>query len=128
MTEYNIPATLAACADRLQDLKKQRLAQQKIVDELVREEGVIAQHLKDSLPLEGSTGVSGMFARVSLVEKIVPTVTDWASLHAHIQRTGDFDLLQRRVSDTAVKERWAAGDKVDGVGEFTAVTLSINKV
>jgi len=128
MDEYNIPETLAACVDKLQDLKKQRLAQQKIIDAMVREESYLAQHIKDALVAQGATGISGLYAKVAMVEKVVPSVQDWDKVYSHILSTGQFDLLQRRVSDAAVKERWQAGEKIDGIGEFTVVNLSVTKV
>lgn len=127
MDEFNLPDTLAACADKLQDLKKQRYATQKLVDSIAREEAHLTAHIKDELAKQGATGISGFHARVSMNEKVVPTVQDWGALHEYIQKTGQFDLLQRRVSDAAVKERWQAGEKVAGVGEFTITTLSISK-
>lgn len=45
-----------------------------------------------------------------------PAVDDWGDLYAHITATGDFDLLHRRLSATAVAERVLAGAVIPGVG------------
>ena len=45
-----------------------------------------------------------------------------------ILRNDRFDLLQRRLSDAAVKEMWQDGQSVPGVEPFNVITVSINKV
>ena len=54
-------------------------------------------------------------ASVSINQVTVPDVTDWDVLHAHIIKTADFGLLQRRVSSTAYKEVLKLGEQVPGV-------------
>lgn len=126
--QFNIPATLAGCADRLAELKKQRLSYQKLVKNIEREEAFLSSKLKAELKEQGSRGIAGLFSKVAIVDRKIPSVTDWDALHAHIQRTGEFDLMQRRLSDAAVKERWNAGEEVAGIGFFETQTLSITKI
>jgi hypothetical protein len=60
--------------------------------------------------------------------KVVPQVQDWPTLHKYILRTKDFSLLQRRLSESAIKERWDDSKKVPGVEPFNAVKVSVTKV
>lgn len=55
-------------------------------------------------------------------------VTDWNSLWKHIQKTGEFDLLQKRVTVTAVRQRWEVGKEVPGVAQAQEPEVSITKV
>jgi hypothetical protein len=55
-------------------------------------------------------------------------VEDWPKLYAHIKKTGEFELMQRRLGETAVKERWDADKQVPGVGRFTAKKVSCTRV
>lgn len=56
--------------------------------------------------------------------KYAPQVGDWPAFYAHIVATNDFSLLQKRVSDTAVRERWEDEKLVPGVEKFPVYTLS----
>src|SRR5574337_1432668 len=117
MTTYKFPKTLAACADRLYELREKRLAGQKLVDEVEAEEKALKAHLIEQLPKSEASGVAGRLCRVSVVTKQIPQVTDWTALYAHIKKTGSFDLLNRALNKRAVEERYAAGKTVAGRSE-----------
>lgn len=118
---------MGACADLLYTAREERLKAQKVVDELAKREAAIREHIINNLP-KSDTGASGKLARVSVVTKQVPQVKDWDEFYKHVKKTGQFDLMQRRVSDTAVKERWENGKVVPGVEAFGVVSVSINKL
>lgn len=131
MTEpvkYKFPKALGACADKLFQLRELRLAKQKEAELIEAEEKALKEHLINTLPKSEANGVAGKVARVSIVTKPVPQVKDWDKFYAHVKKTGQFELMQRRLSDTAIKERWEAGKAVPGVESFNVVTVSINKV
>ena len=127
-----LPKTLAACADRLYTVKRERLDQQKELElklkNLVREERALTDHLIETLPKGEASGISGSVARATIVTKPVPTVEDRAKLEAYIKKTGEFDLLSMSINASAVKERWEANKKVPGIGVFNAVSVSLNKL
>lgn len=50
--------------------------------------------------------------------------TDWQALDAYILKTGSIDLLNRRLTVKAVRERVEQGEKVPGVVPFTKIELS----
>lgn len=126
--KFKFPPKLGACADLLYKLREKRLEEQKKVDLIEEEEKALKEHLIQTLPKSEANGVAGKVARVSIVGKAVPRVADWDKFYKHIKKTGAFELMQRRVSDTAVQERWDAGKPVPGVESFNVTTVSINKV
>lgn len=126
--KYKFPKAMGACADRLFELREKRLEMQKATDAVEAEEKAIKEYLIQNLPKSEASGVAGKLCRVTVITKQIPQVQDWDKFYAYIKKTGSFDLLQRRLTDTAVKERWEAGKKVPGVESFGAVTLSVNKV
>lgn len=126
--KYKFPKTLAACADRLFELREKRLEEQKKVDAIEAEEKAVKEHLIQNLPKSEASGVAGKLCRVTVITKPVPQVQDWDKFYAYVGKTKSFDLLQRRLTDTAIKERWEAGKKIPGVEPFNVVTLSVNKV
>lgn len=126
--EFKLPKTLAACADMLYETREKRLEIMRKVKELEEAEAKLKQHLINKLPEQDSSGISGKSCRVTLVNKEVPYAKDWKEIYEHIQTTGHFDLLGRRLNNNAVQDRWDNGDKVPGVETYTTTTVSINKV
>ena len=122
------PKTLGACADKLYEIRAKRLEMQKAVDVVAAEESALREHIIATLPKSEASGVAGKLARVTVVTKEVPQVEDWDAFYKHVKKTGQFDLLQRRVGDSAIKERWESGKEVPGVKHFQVVSISLNKV
>lgn len=125
---YKFPKAIGACADRLFALKAERLAQQKLVDAIEAEEKALKAYIIDNLPKSEASGVAGKLARVTAITKEVPQVEDWTIFYKHLKKTGQFELIGKRLSDTAIRERWEAGKEVPGIKHFTVVTLSLNKI
>lgn len=44
-----------------------------------------------------------------------PTIMDWDLFYKHLQETGEFDLLQKRLSVTACRDRWDNQATIPGV-------------
>jgi len=126
--KYKFPKALGACADKLFELRNKRLAEQKKVDEIAAEETALKNHIIENLPKSEASGVAGKLDRVTVVTKQVPQVKDWDAFYKYVKKTGSFDLMQKRLTDAAIKERWEAGKEVPGVEHFNAVSVSINKV
>lgn len=121
------PKSFGACADMLFDLREQRLAAQKIVDEFAENEKALKEHIIQGLP-KGDGGAIGKHHKVTVATKHIPQVRDWDAFYKYVSRTKSFDLLQRRLSEAAVNERLEAGKTVAGVELFQAVTVSLTKV
>lgn len=127
-TTPKLPKTLALCADRLYAIKAIKADAKAVVAGIEAEESALTLHLITSLPKTEATGIQGTLCRVSVVPKSVPQVTDWDEFWAKFRVARDRDLIQKRLSSTAVAARWEAGKNVPGVEEIEILTLSINKV
>jgi len=125
---YQVPKRLGAAVDALYTTRQTRLAIQAQVQKLAEREALLREHLIATLPKSDATGAAGKLARASITSKRVPQVEDWDKLYEHVRKTRDFSLLQRRLADAAVTERWDAGKEVPGVGHFTAIGVSVNKL
>lgn len=126
--KFKFPKQLGACADKLYELRQKRLEMQKEVDKVAAEEAALKEHIINTLPKSEASGVAGKLARVTVVTKQIPQVKDWDAFYKYVKKTGQFDLMQRRITDAAIKERWEAGKEVPGVEHFNAVSVSINKI
>jgi len=125
---FKFPKSIGACADRVYELRESRKAAQKLVDVIEDEEKALKEHIINTLPKSEASGASGKLANVKVVTKEVPQVKDWDAFYKHIKKTGDFDLMGRTISKTAIEMRLEAKKKVPGIEMFNVVSLSITKV
>ena len=126
--KYRFPKAIGACADLLYKLREDRKAAQKKVDEMEAEEKALKEYIINTLPKSEAGGVAGKIARVAIVTKTIPQVSDWDAFWKQFKKGRDEDLLQRRLNNAAVEARWEEGKQVNGVDRFNVVTVSINKV
>jgi hypothetical protein len=68
-------------------------------------------------------GHAGLLAKIKHTTQY--NASDWLQIYDRIQRTGEFDLLHKRLSSTAVRERFKAGDMIAGVGTVEVPALVI---
>lgn len=119
---------LAALVDELYKTRERRYALQHKAEALEEREQEIRKQLVAQLPRFGATGVAGKAARAQLEGKTVKKIEDWAKFCAHVAKAKAWDLLQRRVSDAAVQERWDAKKAVPGVVPLPVTVVSLHKV
>ena len=125
--EYILPADQGALVDLLYRARERRLEMQRETERVEKLENQIKAHFVETLSAN-STGLAGRVARVQVETKLVPTIEDSDKLFAYVKRTGAFELLQRRLNETSVKERWEAGKEVPGVAAFHAKKISCVKL
>ena len=75
----------------------------------------------------GLTSAGGSYAIIKCSPKDKPVAEDWPALYAHIQASGEFELLHKRLTQTAVEERWEDGVQVPGVINLPGHKLTIGK-
>ena len=121
------PKTLGACVDVLYRMREERLAVEKTVDALKNEETAMRDYIINTFSKSDIEGAKGKVASCSVIRKTVAQVEDWDKLYNYIEKNKAWDLLQRRVSDTAFRERLEAEETVPGVNPFVVVSLSLTK-
>ena len=125
------PATLGACIDLLYATQEKRLALERSIEKKVealrKEEQALEKHLLDTFSKDDLDGAKGKRATAGLKRQTVPNVKDWEQLYKFIKKHDAFELLQRRVSGTAYRERLEAKEVIPGVEAFTVVKLSLTK-
>ena len=127
-----LPKKLAQCADLLYLARQERLEVQKRVDAIQELEVRLKDRIIAELPKSEASGISGRVARAQFDRKSVPQVSEeaggWPAFYAFVAREKAFDLLQRRLNEAAVKERWENKKRVPGVTAFHVVTVSCTKL
>lgn len=107
--------------------REQRLLMQKQVDNVQTEESKLKEEIIRELQTAQVTSIGGQIARVTIQEKIKPIAQNWELVYEYIRMNNAFDLMQRRLTEAAVKGRWEDGIKIPGVDSFTVFDLSVAK-
>jgi hypothetical protein len=87
---------------------------------------VAVAELEKLLQANNMMGVSSTLGSADFVIKTVYNATDWNVLQAHIQKTGEFDLLQRRLTQTAMRDRDSNNDLPPGVRRVSLPQLKLS--
>ncbi len=122
--------TTGGLADQYAEVRAARLELQKLSERVKERESELYKMILANLEASPDTGAAGHNYRVQLVSKTRNNVKDWPTLHAHIQKTGDFEMLQKRLADKAVAEyaETNEGRMPPGVEPVEVATLSFSKV
>lgn len=121
------PKSLGACADLLYTLREERLAADRAAAALEEREKALVEHIIDKMPAD-SGGAVGLHHKAIVKRDVKPIVEDWDAFYAFVAKTKAFELLQRRLGEVAIKERWDDGTKVPGVGRMQVKKISLTKV
>jgi len=98
--------------DQYAHMKAERLAMQRVVNKLEKEEEKLKEQL---LALQNPEVVDTPYVVAQFYEEDKPEVFDWDQLYTHIWENKEFDLLEKRVGRAAMKDRWKEGEDVPGV-------------
>jgi hypothetical protein len=129
MSNENTPsaADIGPAIDALYALREMRLGIERKAKELKEEEVIQRNKIFELLANLGLTKASGAVATAGIKVSNVPLVEDWDKLHEYIKTTGEFDLMQKRISVTAWRARYDEGIEVPGVSKVEDVDISLTK-
>lgn len=119
---------LAQAVDQYYNVRLARLEKDKEAAELKKQETELKQFLIDNISKSDATGVCGRMMRATLRVKPEPTAEDWEAIRKYVTRYKAWDILQKRLSTTAIKERWDDGKQIPGVGTIQVVDVSLTSL
>lgn len=132
-----LPSKVAARCDALYEMRELRLEYgsqikeaEKVLSELKRREDEIARQLAADMrkDLGNASKLSGQVATFSTGETPVFSVDDWDAYYKFIEDNQAWELLERRPSRGALKERYEDDGKLpDGVRVDKMFTYSLTK-
>ena len=123
-----LPAGVGQMADEYSEVRAERLRIEKQAASVKSRETEIYNVIMSTLNESVDTGASGQTYRVQRIEKEGLAVEDWPSFWAYIQKTGAFDMLQKRLSDKAVADRVEGEGMLPGIKKSEFSTLSFTKI
>ena len=121
------PKTTGGCIDKLYKDRAKRIAAQRKVDDMKEAEGLLEEHILSSLKGARLEGGKGKLATAALSTRTVAKCKDWPAFFKYVKETDSFDLIQKRINDSAFRERLEAGVSVPAVEPVEVVSLSLTK-
>lgn len=118
---------LASKADQYLATRKRRLALQRETDAIDVEEKKLKQELMLALRRGEAKAIGGQTVTLTLKTKNVATAKDWAKIHKYIVDNDAWDIMQKRLTQTAVDARWDEGIQIPGIEAFPTDELSIHE-
>lgn len=112
---------IAALQKKRDEISAKLAAVEKLISE--KKEKLLARVKKSEL-----NGAKGRLGAAFVQEEDVPTIEEFDKVWAWAKKTNALDIFQKRLSSVAVRERWAAGKKIPGVGTFHRVVLQVRSV
>ena len=120
---------LSALVDELYNMQKDRYDLQNKAKAMKKAEDALEATIISALESsENTTGIAGKFASAQLVTKEKLVAEDWDAVWKYIVKNKAYDLVQRRLSDEAVKARLNEGEVVPGVQKMRITDLSLSKL
>jgi hypothetical protein len=123
-----LTATLGGAIDHAHALREEKRAAEKVVKEI--EERIAAHNeiLFARMDEAATTKGEGQKASASITTATVANVTDWEALWPWIAKTKNFHVVQKRLSDPAVRELWDLKKTLPGVQPFSKRTLNLRSL
>lgn len=103
--------------------RAERLEADKVAEELRKQETAFKQWLIQVFLKQQYEGIVLGGRVTGAAKKIVPTVEDRAQFSQYILDTGALDLLQFRISTSAIAERESEGVAIPGLGHMEVFDL-----
>lgn len=127
------PMTSEQIVARLYEIKDTRAALNKKSEDMAAESDNLKAELIARLKKTGAAAVNttledGRQASATVTMRSTGKLLDWAVLRAHILKTGEIDLLEKRLAVGAARERWQQGLKVPGVERVDEEDISLKAV
>lgn len=120
-------AALKETAVQYDQAKAERLAADRAARVLKTKEDEL-QLLLVAYCREHGAGVDMADVLVEYDTKLAPVANDWVAIHEYIKENDAIDLVQKRLTESAVKLRWDDNIVIPGVGDklVEKVKVTIN--
>lgn len=99
----------------------------KRIREISHDQAELEGAIHKAMAEAGITRAGSTMGMVSVKTTPQPSVVDWAAFQQYIADTGSFDLLQRRLSAPAFRDRWMDGAEVPGTTKVDIAKLHVTK-
>jgi hypothetical protein len=120
-----LKGNVGTAIDDLWKLREEKRKAELLVTEIEAKIEALQEVLMEELGKAGLDKATGKQASVSISSGVVANVEDWTVFWAYVAKTKNFQLIQKRVSDTAYRELLDMGRTIPGVSPFTKRRLNL---
>lgn len=120
--------TLGATIDSMWALREKKRSLDAQVKTIEADIKLLETTMFELLDAQDTRKAEGQKASVSITEVVVGNAEDWEATWAYIAKNKFFHLVQKRLSDPALRELWALGKVVPGVQPFTKRNLNVRSL
>jgi hypothetical protein len=107
-------------------VRKQRLSLQREADLLEQKEKDLTNKLINVMIEADVDTVTDGEDQVTLVTTTEPVAVNWPALLDYIRQNDALDILQKRLTPSAIKARWADNQVVPGIDKLDKHTIKFN--
>jgi hypothetical protein len=107
-------------------VRKQRLSLQREADLLEQKEKALTNELVNYMVSGALDTLVDGEDQVTLVTTTEPVAVNWPALLDYIRQNDALDILQKRLTPSAIKARWADNQVVPGVDSLEKHTIKFN--
>jgi len=118
---------LSELINQLVEVKQQRADLALQDSDLSKQAAQLEADIMHAMSEAGTTKAASEAGHsVTMSKKSVPVITDWESFYEYVSQTKSFDLLHKRLSSTAFKDRIEHGEQVPGssITELWGINLT----
>lgn len=124
----SMPKTLGNAADAYRTTQQQRLQLKRLVDQVHSEELQLQENVVNLMRAAKVETCSGKIGKVSLSTEYVGNAKDWKKIFAYLVKTKQWDIIQRRLNNGALRLRWDKGVNIPGIERVGITKVSCTKV
>jgi len=120
--------SLGGTIDHAYELRERKRMAEAVVKGIDEEIAANNEMLMARLDSEETTKGAGRKASASITTAVVGTLTDPDAFWAYVAKKKYFHLVQKRLSDPALREIWDKNLEIPGVEKFHKRTLNIRVI
>lgn len=130
-TPPKMPEKLKDCIALAFKTRAKRKKLEADAERIKRDEEAIKLHILNTFKADELKAVKVSAGTATRAPADMPQIDldtgGWGALQKHIQKTGEFDLLEKRLGVLAARERWEAGKSIPGVKKFVKVEIKLTE-
>jgi hypothetical protein len=122
----NISSHLPDLINNYISIRAQRLVADKEAATLKETEDDIGKLIIEKFRAGNISAQGAGNGLIKMAEVVEPVAEDWPQVWGYIEEHQAWELVHKRITVTAVRERWEAGEEIPGIGRMTKYKLSVS--
>jgi hypothetical protein len=119
--------TIATLIDEFVATKNKREELQNEVKSCTEKMGRLEADIMALMSQAGINQAASEKASCTMRQATHPVIEDWQTFYAYVAETKQFELLHKRLSSQAFRERWEAGEPIPGSSMSKVWELSVRR-